>query len=95
MTLIKEDSMRLRQAAFCIETVAHLNHLERELLPLADALREIAERAYPTARFPAGVGAGEAQRVEVALAPEEISRERRIASALADPEWIQFKETEK
>lgn len=62
MTPIKEDSMRLRQAAFCLESIAHLQHLERELLPLADALREIAERNWPTARSPAGAGADEAAR---------------------------------
>lgn len=29
----------LNRAAFVIETVAHLRHLERELLPLAEELR--------------------------------------------------------
>jgi hypothetical protein len=51
MTPTQEDSMKLRQAAFCLETVAHLRGLEHELLPLADALREIAERTYPTRRL--------------------------------------------
>lgn len=92
MTPIKEDSMRLRQAAFCIETVAHLNHLERELLPLADALREIAERMQPSTRYPyqlpSDFGCLPTDfQAEVALGGREIP--------LADPEWIQFKETGK
>lgn len=48
MTPIKEDAFALRQAAFVLETVAHLRGFERELLPIAEKLREIAERTYPT-----------------------------------------------
>lgn len=45
ITLNTMDITRISQAVFALETVARLKGMEAELLPVAEALREIMQRA--------------------------------------------------
>jgi hypothetical protein len=59
MTLIEELVALLKQATFVVESVAHLQGKERELLPLAQAARKLIEQAEGRAyRFDVVTGAG-------------------------------------
>lgn len=44
LALSEEELRHMKTAAFLVETVAHLKHMERELLPAAEFLRELIKR---------------------------------------------------